>query len=75
MTREQHITVYYDDRLKGHAFYYRQPNSDQAVVSDGVYDRQKDCEDSAWFCLFAKPEELEMVNFKRSEHCKTVYIH
>ena len=75
MTREPHITVYYDDRLKGHAFYYRKPNTNKAIISDGVYDRQKDCEDSAWFCLFAKPEDLAGTGFNRRDHCKTVSIH
>lgn len=75
MTREPHITVYYDDRLKGHAFYYRKPNTNKAIVSDGVYDKARDCEDSAWFCLFAKPEELEGTGFRLKDHCKTVYIH
>ena len=56
-------------------FYYRKPNSHKAIISDGVYDRQKDCEDSAWFCLFAKPEELEGTGFNRRDHCKTVSIH
>ena len=75
MAREEHITVYYDDQLKGHAFYYRKPNSFKAVISDGVYDKVKDCEDSAYFCLFAKPEDLEGTGFKRSDHCKTGSVH
>tara|TARA_S200002703_G_scaffold35109_1_gene30309 strand:+ start:1707 stop:1934 length:228 start_codon:yes stop_codon:yes gene_type:complete len=75
MTREPHITVYYDEHLKGHAFFYKKPNSRKAIISDGVYDKAKDCEDSAFFCLFAKDEELEGTGFRPKDHCTTVYVH
>ena len=59
MAREEHITVYYDDQLKGHAFYYRKPNSFKAVISDGVYDKVKDCEDSAYFVYLPNQKILK----------------
>ena len=57
MSREQHVTVYFDDHSKGHVFYYRDPRSKtyKAVVSAEAYDTETACEDSAWFCLFATP--------------------
>ena len=55
MSREQHVTVYFDDHSKGHVFYYRDPKSKtyKAVVSADAYETETACEDSAWFCLFA----------------------
>ncbi len=75
MAREEHVYVYWDEHLKGHAFVYKKPNTNKLVISDGVYDKKQDCEDSAWFCCFAKTDQLDEINFKRSDHCKTVFLH
>jgi hypothetical protein len=77
MSREQHVTVYFDDHSKGHVFYYRDPKSKtyKAVVSAEAYDTETACEDSAWFCLFATKEEMERADFNKYEHCKVVSIH
>jgi hypothetical protein len=70
MAREQAVTVYWDDHLKGHAFIFRKPNSYKIVVSDGVYDDAKDAETSAWLCCFATTEELDMANFEPNLHSR-----
>ena len=54
MPREQHVIVYWDEHLKGHAFAYRKPDSNKVIISDGVYDRETDAENSAWLCCFAR---------------------
>jgi len=75
MAREQHVYVYYDEYLKGHAFVYRKPFTNKVIVSDGVYDKVSDAENSAWLCCFADKSELEDAGFVRENHCKTVSIH
>ncbi len=32
--KEKAVTVYFDDHLKGHAFFYKKPNDIKAVVSE-----------------------------------------
>ena len=63
MAREQAVYVYWDEHLKGHAFAYRKPHSNKVIVSDGVYEREVDAENSAWLCCFARKEELDEVGF------------
>ena len=77
MSREQHVTVYFDDHSKGHVFYYRDPKikTYKAVVSAEAYDTETAWEDSAWVCLFATKEEMERADFNKYEHCKVVSIH
>jgi len=75
MAREQAVYVYWDEHLKGHAFAYRKPHSNKVIVSDGVYDREVDAENSAWLCCFARKEELDEVGFVPNNHCKTVSVH
>ena len=73
--KEKAVTVYFDDHLKGHAFFYKKPNDIKAVVSDGVYDRLDDCESSAYLCLFADTSEIDIQLWDKHQHCKTVYLH
>ena len=74
-SKEDAVTVYYDDRLKGHAFFYQNPKSHKCKVSAGVYDRLDDCETSAYLCLFAETGEVNGVTWQKDMHCETVSIH
>ena len=74
-SKEDAVTVYYDDRLKGHAFFYQHPKTHKCTVSAGVYDRLDDCETSAYLCLFAETDEVNGVTWQKDMHCETVSIH
>lgn len=75
MLEKHEVYVYWDEHLKGHAFVYRKPSTKQVIVSDGVYDREEDAENSAWLCCFADREQLDEVGFVKNNHCKTVSVH
>ena len=72
---EKAVTVYFDDHLKGHAFFYKKPYSNKAVVSAGVYDKLDDCESSAYLCVFADTSEIDTTLWDKDQPCETVSIH
>ena len=75
MPVENAVYVYWDEHLKGHAFLYHKPKSNRLIISDGVYDKEIDAENSAWFCCFATKDERETIGFVKANHCKTVTLH
>jgi hypothetical protein len=72
---EIQVTVYYDDHNKGHAFFYRAPNSKHIIASHRVYKRLKDCEDTAYKCILQREDERDNMDFDQSKHVTKLSIH
>jgi hypothetical protein len=75
MPRKKDVFIYWDNHLKGHAFCYTDKITNTCIVSDGVYDTTRDCEDSAYLCCFGDQDTLLELGFRKKDHCKTVSIH
>lgn len=75
MRRRKDVFIYWDNHLKGHAFVYHDKKTNTCVISDGVYDNTRDCEDSAYLCVWGDSDELAHLGFRKKDHCKTVSLH